>query len=62
MAMKSNKPRGSTAYISSRVGAGEFAGAGELPQRGPGKAAARKISAAMPAPKSAGRKPQSRRS
>ncbi len=46
MAMKSNKPHGSPAYISSRVGAGEYAGAGELPLRGPGVAAPRKFSGA----------------
>jgi hypothetical protein len=42
-------------------GPGEFAGAGEQPPKGPGKAAARKISAAVSAPKGAGRKTQSRR-
>jgi hypothetical protein len=60
--MKSiRKLHGSPAIVSVSRGAGEFAGAGEQPPKGPGAAAKRKISAAVPAPKSAGRKPQSRR-
>jgi hypothetical protein len=57
MAMKSiKKLYGSPAIVSVSRGAGEFAGAGELPPRGPGVAAKRKISAVVPAPKSGGRR------
>ena len=62
MAMKSiKKLYGSPAVVSVSRGAGEFAGAGEQPPKGPGKAAARKISAAVSAPKSGGRNTRSRR-
>ncbi len=46
MAMKSNKPHGSPAFVYSRVGKGEFAGAGEMPPKGPGPAAPRKFAGA----------------
>jgi hypothetical protein len=54
--MKSVKLHGSPAYVSASRGAGEFAGAGEQPPKGPGAAAKRKISAMLPAPKSGGKR------
>jgi hypothetical protein len=50
MAMKPIKRLyGSPAYVTVSSGPGEFAGAGELPPRGPGVAAKRKISAVVSA-------------